>query len=62
MKYRTKLYLALNGVALASSFLATGIVYLETKKYFYEEIGSKMMTLASTIAASATSSVGSPMP
>lgn len=51
LKYRTKLYLALNGVALASSFLALGIVYTETKKYFFEEIGSKMMTLASTIAA-----------
>lgn len=52
MKYRTKLYLALWGTSLVSIFSALAFVYYETKQEFIDEYSSKVLSIASTAAAS----------
>lgn len=52
MRYRTKLYLFLMGMAVFSTILALGIVYFETKHFFFRELQSKVTSIAATAAAS----------
>lgn len=51
MKYRTKIYLSLSGMAVFSTVLALGIVYVETKRYFFKELQSKVISISATAAA-----------
>lgn len=51
MKYRTKIYLSLSGMAVFSTLLALGIVYVETKRYFFKELQSKVISVSATVAA-----------
>ena len=51
MKYRTKLYLALVGIALASSLLALIILSTETEKLLFRMLRSGTLSVAATTAA-----------
>lgn len=51
MKYRTKIYLNLSVMAFLSTVLALGIVYFETKHYFFKELQSKVISIAASTAA-----------
>lgn len=51
MRYRTKLYLALIFIAVVSSSAGLGIMYVEARRFVWEELRSKAITVAATTAA-----------
>jgi adenylate cyclase len=51
MKYRAKLYLAFSGLALFSTLFALGIVYIDMRSHLFEELQSKVISIAATTAA-----------
>lgn len=51
MRYRTKLYLILIGVALLSALLGIGLSYYETNKFTFAQFRSKAISIAATTAA-----------
>lgn len=50
MRYRTKLYLALIFIAIVSSCVGIGIMYAETRRFVWQELQSKAITVAATAA------------
>lgn len=51
MKYRTKLYLYFLLVAILSVSIALFVLYYETRKRMYEQMGSKVTSIAATTAS-----------
>jgi len=52
MKYRTKLYLAFTSIVLVSVVIALGIVFAEAREYLFKQLQNKLLSVASTTAAS----------
>lgn len=51
MRYRTKLYLALIFIAVVSSSVGLTIMYIEARRFVWEELRSKAVTVAATTAS-----------
>lgn len=50
MKYRTKLLLLFVGLALVTSLAVTTLFYIKTRQYLYEQIQSKVLSIATGAA------------
>lgn len=51
MKYRTKLYIALVGISLACTLLATVVLYAQTKQLLFETLRSEALSIAASTAS-----------
>ncbi len=51
MKYRTRLYLSLLGIAFLCSGVGLGVMYYETHRFLWTELKSKAMSVSATTAA-----------